>query len=137
DIDLRLRPDGDAGVLAVSLEAFSQYQLGHAWPWEHQAITRARFAAGDRKVGERFEAVRREILLAPRDSQKLKQDVRAMREKISAGHPNHSLDFDLKHDRGGMVDVEFVTQYLVLAHSRQHPVLIDNLGNITLLKLAG
>ena len=137
DIDLRLRPDGDAGVLAVSLEAFSQYQLGHAWPWEHQAITRARFAAGDRKVGERFEAVRREILLAPRDAQKLKQDVRAMREKISAGHPNHSLDFDLKHDRGGMVDVEFVTQYLVLAHSRQHPVLVDNLGNITLLKLAG
>src|SRR5690606_14401336 len=81
--------------------------------------------------------VRREVLLAPRDPQQLKQDVRAMRDKISAGHPNHSEDFDLKHDRGGMVDVEFVTQYLVLAHARRHPVLVDNLGNITLLKLAG
>lgn len=137
EIDLRLRPDGDAGVLAVSLEAFSQYQLNQAWPWEHQAITRARFAAGDPEVGQRFEAVRREILLAERDPAQLKQEVRDMRARISAGHPNHSQDFDLKHDRGGMVDVEFVTQYLVLAHSRQHPVLVDNLGNITLLKLAG
>lgn len=137
DVDLRLRPDGDAGMLAVSVDAFAQYQLNHAWPWEHQAITRARFAAGDKSVGERFEAVRREILLARRDPEKLKEDVREMRDKISAGHPNNSEDFDLKHDRGGMVDVEFVTQYLVLAHARQYPVLIDNLGNITLLKLAG
>ena len=136
DIDLRLRPDGDAGMLAVSLEAFSQYQLNHAWPWEHQAITRARFAAGDRHVGECFEAVRRQVLLAERDPEQLKLDVRAMRDKISAGHPNRSEDFDIKHDRGGMVDVEFVTQYLVLAYARRHPVLLENLGNITLLKLA-
>lgn len=136
DIDLRLRPDGDAGVVAVSLEAFSQYQLNHAWPWEHQAITRARFAAGDHKIGEHFEAVRREILLAERDPEQLKQDVRTMRDKISAGHPNRSEDFDIKHDRGGMVDVEFITQYLVLAYARKHPALIENLGNITLLKLA-
>ncbi|HUH87333.1 MAG TPA: bifunctional [glutamate--ammonia ligase]-adenylyl-L-tyrosine phosphorylase/[glutamate--ammonia-ligase] adenylyltransferase [Pusillimonas sp.] len=137
EIDLRLRPDGDAGVLAVSLEAFSQYQLKHAWPWEHQAITRARFAAGDAEVGRRFEAVREQILLAERDPEQLKQEVRAMRDKISAGHPNHSKDFDLKHDRGGMVDVEFVTQYLVLAYARSHPVLVGNLGNIALLGLAG
>ncbi|WP_397475719.1 bifunctional [glutamate--ammonia ligase]-adenylyl-L-tyrosine phosphorylase/[glutamate--ammonia-ligase] adenylyltransferase [Pusillimonas sp.] len=137
DVDLRLRPDGDAGMLAVSLDAFLQYQSKHAWPWEHQAITRARYAAGDTTVGERFEAVRRDILLTERDPAKLQQDVRDMREKISAGHPNSSQDFDLKHDRGGMVDVEFVTQYLVLAHARQYPVLVENLGNITLLKLAG
>lgn len=136
EIDLRLRPDGDAGVLAASVEAFSQYQLHHAWPWEHQAITRARFAAGDPEVGARFEAVRQEILLAERDAEQLKQEVRAMRDKISAGHPNHSKDFDLKHDAGGMVDVEFVTQYLVLAYARTHPILVDNLGNITLLRLA-
>jgi len=136
DIDLRLRPDGDAGVLAVPLEAFAQYQREHAWPWEHQAITRARYAAGDAAVGERFEQVRREVLLLARDPAQLKQDVRQMRDKISAGHPNQSADFDLKHDRGGMVDVEFVTQYLVLAHARSHPVLRDNLGNITLLRLA-
>lgn len=136
EIDLRLRPDGDAGMLAVSLDAFTQYQLHHAWPWEHQAITRARFAAGDPQVGDRFEAIRRQILLIPRDLAKLKTDIREMRDKISAGHPNRSDDFDLKHDRGGMVDVEFVTQCLVLGHSRDHPVLLDNLGNIALLGLA-
>ncbi|MYN11903.1 bifunctional [glutamate--ammonia ligase]-adenylyl-L-tyrosine phosphorylase/[glutamate--ammonia-ligase] adenylyltransferase [Pusillimonas sp. TS35] len=137
EIDLRLRPDGDAGLLAVSLDAFEQYQLHHAWPWEHQAITRARYVAGDPAIGERFERIRREILLRPRDPDTLRADVRTMRERISAGHPNPSPEFDLKHDRGGMVDVEFITQYLVLSHARQHPELLDNLGNIALLGLAG
>ncbi|MEO6985431.1 MAG: bifunctional [glutamate--ammonia ligase]-adenylyl-L-tyrosine phosphorylase/[glutamate--ammonia-ligase] adenylyltransferase [Paralcaligenes sp.] len=136
EIDLRLRPDGDAGLLAVSLEAFTQYQLNHAWAWEHQALTRARYAVGDASVGERFEAVRRKVLLLKRDPQVLKEEVRTMRRKISAGHPNHTDQFDLKHDRGGMVDVEFVTQYLVLCHAGNYPALRDNLGNITLLRLA-
>ncbi|NYT35251.1 bifunctional [glutamate--ammonia ligase]-adenylyl-L-tyrosine phosphorylase/[glutamate--ammonia-ligase] adenylyltransferase [Allopusillimonas soli] len=136
EIDLRLRPDGDAGLLAVSLEAFEQYQLNHAWVWEHQAITRARFVAGDAQIGQRFEQIRRQVLLAPREAGKLKEEVRAMRERISAGHPNRSTDFDLKHDRGGMVDVEFVTQYLVLLHAHEHAALLENLGNITLLGIA-
>lgn len=137
EVDLRLRPDGDAGLLAVSVDAFEEYQFKHAWPWEHQALTRARFAAGDPQVGERFEQIRKHILVLPRDAQALAAEVRQMRDKITAGHPNHSDDFDLKHDRGGMVDLEFVTQYLVLLHARHHPDLINNLGNITLLKLAG
>jgi glutamate-ammonia-ligase adenylyltransferase len=136
EIDLRLRPDGDAGLLAVSLDAFAQYQLKHAWAWEHQAITRARFAAGDAEVGAHFEKIRRQVLLMPRDAAKMKDDVKSMRQKIGAGHPNASNQFDLKHDRGGMVDVEFVTQYLVLCHAATHPVLLDNLGNIALLGLA-
>jgi glutamate-ammonia-ligase adenylyltransferase len=136
DVDLRLRPDGDAGLLAVSLGAFAQYQAQHAWAWEHQAITRARYAAGDPALGERFEAIRRDILLTPRDPAVLKQEVGTMRQKIGAGHPNRSDEFDLKHDRGGMVDVEFITQYLVLCHAAQHPVLLKNLGNIALLRLA-
>ncbi len=136
EIDLRLRPDGDAGLLAASLEAFTQYQLRQAWPWEHQAITRARFVAGDAGLGARFESLRRRILLLPRDSRRLREQVRSMREKISLGHPNPSADFDLKHDRGGMVDVEFVTQYLVLSRGREFPALLDNLGNIALLRLA-
>jgi len=136
EVDLRLRPDGDAGLLAVSMDAFAEYQRGHAWAWEHQALTRARYAAGDPAVGARFEALRREILLQPRDVAALRADVRTMREKISAGHPNRSGDFDLKHDRGGMVDVEFVTQYLVLSQASAHPQLAENLGNITLLRLA-
>ncbi|MEI2416085.1 bifunctional [glutamate--ammonia ligase]-adenylyl-L-tyrosine phosphorylase/[glutamate--ammonia-ligase] adenylyltransferase [Orrella sp. JC864] len=136
EVDLRLRPDGEAGLLAVSVEAFAQYQRGHAWLWEHQALTRARYAAGDPQVGARFEQIRREILLTPRENDTLAGEVLAMRERIRAGHPNTGPDFDLKHDRGGMVDVEFVTQYLVLRHAPQHPELADNLGNIALLKLA-
>ncbi|VFR24752.1 Glutamate-ammonia-ligase adenylyltransferase [plant metagenome] len=136
EVDLRLRPDGDAGLLAVSMEAFEQYQQRHAWLWEHQALTRARFAAGDGEVGAQFEAVRRAVLLTPREPEALAAEVRAMRERIASGHPNPGPDFDLKHDRGGMVDVEFVTQYLVLRHAHAHPQLVDNLGNITLLRLA-
>ncbi|ARP87224.1 bifunctional [glutamate--ammonia ligase]-adenylyl-L-tyrosine phosphorylase/[glutamate--ammonia-ligase] adenylyltransferase [Bordetella genomosp. 9] len=136
EIDLRLRPDGEAGLLAASVDGFAEYQRKHAWPWEHQALTRARFAAGDPAVGERFEAVRREILLRPRDAAELRREVLAMRDKISAGHPNRTGKFDLKHDRGGMVDVEFVTQYLVLSQAAAHPALLDNLGNIALLGIA-
>lgn len=136
EIDLRLRPDGDAGLLAVSLDGFARYQREHAWIWEHQALTRARYCAGDASLGERFEEIRREILLRERDAGELCTAVREMREKIRAGHPNHSDDFDLKHDSGGMVDIEFITQYLVLLHARRHPELLDNLGNIALLGLA-
>ncbi len=137
EIDLRLRPDGDAGLLAVSVASFEQYQLNHAWAWEHQALTRARFAAGDARVGALFEAVRKKVLTLSRDPEKLRQEVCAMRVKMSAGHPNHSDAFDIKHDSGGMVDLEFVTQYLVLRYAGTYPTLIANLGNIALLRLAG
>jgi glutamate-ammonia-ligase adenylyltransferase len=136
EVDLRLRPDGDAGLPVISTEAFERYQREKAWPWEHQAITRARFAAGHAEVGARFEQIRCDVLLMPRDADALAAEVRAMREKIHAGHPNTSGEFDLKHDAGGMVDVEFVTQYLVLLHARAHPQLLANLGNIALLKHA-
>lgn len=137
EIDLRLRPDGDAGLIAVSVQAFETYQLEKAWPWEHQALTRARFAAGDVRVGQLFEMVRQKVLTMPRDKQDFATEVRAMREKMLLGHPNNTTEFDIKHDRGGMVDLEFVTQYLVLLYAKQHPELISNLGNIALLKLAG
>jgi len=136
EVDLRLRPDGDAGLLAVSFDGYARYQRESAWNWEHQAITRARFAAGDAEIGARFEALRHDILLMPREAQTLKAAVRDMRARIHAGHPNPTQDFDLKHDRGGMVDVEFITQYLVLQYAHTHPELLDNLGNIALLQLA-
>ncbi len=136
EIDLRLRPDGDAGLLALPIDAFEHYQLNQAWPWEHQALTRARFVAGDAAIGARFEDIRQRILLLPRDPDALRGDVLSMREKISQGHPNRSGDFDLKHDRGGMVDIEFITQFLVLSQSGAHPELLGNLGNIALLGLA-
>jgi glutamate-ammonia-ligase adenylyltransferase len=136
EVDLRLRPDGDAGLLAVSVEAFKTYQLSKAWPWEHQAITRARFAAGDARVGQAFEAIRHEVLTLARETEPFAEEVRQMRKKMTAGHPNTTQDFDIKHDAGGMVDLEFVTQYLVLTEARQHPTLLGNLGNITLLRLS-
>ena len=136
EIDLRLRPDGQAGLMVISTEAFERYQKEHAWPWEHQAITRARFAVGDPHVGARFEEIRRQVMLMPRDPDKLAHDVIDMRKKMNEGHVNRTPLFDLKHDPGGMVDVEFVTQYLVLRYSVDHPRLLENLGNITLLRLA-
>jgi glutamate-ammonia-ligase adenylyltransferase len=137
ETDLRLRPDGASGLLVSSTEAFRDYQLHHAWVWEHQALSRARFVCGDAEIGATFEALRREVLCLPRDAGKLRDDVRAMREKMHAGHLNDSELFDLKHDSGGIVDVEFCVQYLLLRHCTAHPELADNVGNIALLKRAG
>jgi glutamate-ammonia-ligase adenylyltransferase len=137
ETDLRLRPDGAAGLLVSSVEAFRDYQLHHAWTWEHQALTRARFVCGDAAIGAAFEALRREVLCIPRDAGKLREEVLAMREKMHAGHVNASELFDLKHDSGGIVDVEFCVQYLVLRHCATHPELADNVGNIALLLRTG
>jgi glutamate-ammonia-ligase adenylyltransferase len=136
EIDLRLRPNGEAGVLVSSLAAFAAYQRESAWVWEHQALTRARFAAGDATLGAQFETLRRDILAMPRDRAKLRQEVIEMRARMLEGHPNRSAEFDIKHDPGGMVDIEFIVQYLVLAHSTDHPELLDNAGNIALLDRA-
>ncbi len=137
ETDLRLRPNGQAGLLVSTVPAFEQYQRESAWVWEHQALTRARFAAGDRTIGERFEAVRRSVLAQQRDPASLAAEVRAMRQKMHDGHPNRTGLFDLKHDQGGMVDIEFAVQYLVLAYSDRHAELLDNAGNIALLARAG
>jgi glutamate-ammonia-ligase adenylyltransferase len=128
ETDLRLRPNGIAGLLVTRIDALHDYQLKEAWVWEHQALTRARFVAGHVAVGAQFEAVR--------DRAKLKRDVADMRRKMREGHPNASKLFDLKHDAGGIVDVEFVVQYLVLAYAHDHPALTGNIGNLALLRLA-
>jgi glutamate-ammonia-ligase adenylyltransferase len=133
DTDLRLRPDGASGLLASSLTAFCKYQRENAWTWEHQALTRARFVAGDRLVGAAFEAEREAILTLPRAPGPLAADVTAMRRRMAAGHPNPTALFDLKHDPGGMVDIEFIVQFVVLAHAHRYPALTRNAGNIALL----
>jgi glutamate-ammonia-ligase adenylyltransferase len=137
ETDLALRPSGGSGLLVSPLSAFRRYQLESAWAWEHQALTRARFVAGDPAIGAVFEAFRRDVLQAERDPDKLAADVTAMRQRMLDGHPNRSGLFDVKHDRGGMVDIEFSVQYLVLARSRAHYELTGNLGNIALLQMAG
>jgi glutamate-ammonia-ligase adenylyltransferase len=135
ETDLRLRPDGAAGLLVSSLGAFREYQSKRAWTWEHQALTRARFAAGDARLGAQFEAVRDEILATPRDPAKLKTDIVAMRTKMRA--EQRSKSHDLKQAPGGVIDLEFATQALVLCHGPRHPELRENKGNHTLLKRAG
>ncbi len=137
EIDLRLRPNGESGLLVSSIPAFSEYQLKHAWVWEHQALTRARFSAGDGKVGQAFERIRKQVLCQQRELDKLRAEILAMRRKMHDGHPNDSGLFDIKHDSGGMVDIEFMVQYIVLAHAHQYPDLSANIGNLALLKLAG
>jgi len=133
ETDLRLRPDGASGLLVSSLTAFRNYQREHAWTWEHQALTRARFVAGDAAVGAAFEVEREIILRLPRELAKLRTDVMTMRQRMYAAHPNRSKLFDLKHDRGGMVDIEFAVQFLILAHAHAERELTRNVGNIALL----
>ncbi len=137
ETDLRLRPNGEAGMLVNTLEGFRAYLLEKAWPWEHQALTRARFCAGDARLGAQFEALRVEILRQPRDLEKLRADVLAMRQRMLSAHATHSEEFfDIKHDPGGLIDVEFIVQYLVLGHAHTHERLCGDLGNIALLGIA-
>jgi len=136
DTDLELRPSGASGLLVSSIEAFERYQSSSAWPWEHQALTRARYCAGDGAVGAAFEKIRANILTQPREASALAAEIRAMRAKLHDAHPNASGLFDLKHDAGGMIDVEFTVQYLVLAHAHEQRDLVGNLGNIALLGMA-
>lgn len=136
ETDLRLRPNGAAGLLVSSVEAFRDYQFTQAWVWEHQALTRARAVCGDPDIGARFEQVRTDVLCQERELDELRNEVAKMRQKMRDGHPNASELFDLKHDMGGIVDVEFIVQYLVLGYAAKHPRLTGNIGNLALLGLA-
>jgi [glutamine synthetase] adenylyltransferase / [glutamine synthetase]-adenylyl-L-tyrosine phosphorylase len=136
ETDLELRPSGASGLLVSSIEAFARYQEENAWVWEHQALTRARYCAGERQVGDAFEAIRERVLRKKRDAKELRDSIAEMRKKLHAAHPNDSGLFDVKHDPGGMIDVEFSVQYLVLARAHEFPSLTKNLGNIALLRMA-
>ncbi|MBV8500500.1 MAG: bifunctional [glutamate--ammonia ligase]-adenylyl-L-tyrosine phosphorylase/[glutamate--ammonia-ligase] adenylyltransferase [Paucibacter sp.] len=140
DIDTALRPNGNSGLLVTSMASFENYQTGRgsntAWTWEHQAITRARLCAGAAHLAQRVEAVRRSVLTAPRDRAALREEVMAMREKVRTAHREHEGLFDLKHSPGGMMDAEFALQFLILAHAKAQPGLLDNFGVIALLRHA-
>jgi glutamate-ammonia-ligase adenylyltransferase len=133
ETDLRLRPDGAAGLLVSSLASFAEYQRTRAWTWEHQALTRARACAGDRTLGARFERLRGEILAVPREPAKLYADIVAMRGKMRAEQKSAQ---DLKHVEGGVIDLEFCVQALVLAYASRFAELAENKGNHTLLNRA-
>ena len=135
EIDMRLRPSGISGVLVQHVEAFRDYQLNHAWTWEHQALIKARPVCGERLITSRFDAIRAAVLSRPRPRAKLHAEVADMRERMRAdlNRPDPVL-FDLKQDPGGIVDIEFLVQYLVLAHAHRYPELVRWTDNVRLIQ---
>ena len=140
EIDTALRPNGSAGMLVTTLNAFEAYQQqrggNSAWTWEHQAMTRARCVMGDTHIVARFEQIRHGVLCATRDPAALATEIVSMRERMHKGHRVPAGVFDLKQSKGGMIDVEFAVQYLVLSQSCKHVELLANAGNIALLERA-
>ncbi len=144
EVDARLRPGGSSGMLVSSFEAFKSYQEQNAWTWEHQALVRARMVAGTPDCVVQFEQIRSEILSRRREPEKLKQEVREMREKmrdnLDKSKPtkppfdDESL-FDLKQGHGGIADIEFIIQYAVLRWAADYPKLLDTTTVLPLLQL--
>ncbi|MDD5393639.1 MAG: bifunctional [glutamate--ammonia ligase]-adenylyl-L-tyrosine phosphorylase/[glutamate--ammonia-ligase] adenylyltransferase [Thiothrix sp.] len=141
ETDMRLRPSGSSGLLVSSLEAFRTYQQEKAWVWEHQALLRARAITGSESLRAQFEQVRRDILCQPRDKAELRKQVITMRQKMwdSLGS-KHNSSFNLKKDPGGVTDIEFIVQFLILAHAHDHPELVrwsDNIRQLESLQQVG
>lgn len=140
EIDTRLRPDGGKGLLVTSTDAFERYQEEHAWTWEHQALLRARAVAGSTAVAAEFERIRRETLSGRVRHEQLRDDVISMRRKMRAELDRSDGDqFDLKHGKGGIGDIEFLVQYRVLDAARQRPDVIvfsDNIRQLDALVAA-
>jgi [glutamine synthetase] adenylyltransferase / [glutamine synthetase]-adenylyl-L-tyrosine phosphorylase len=139
EVDMRLRPDGDSGSLVPSVDGFANYQKTSAWTWEHQALVRARFAAGDPEVAARLEQIREEILCRTRDEQELAEAVVKMRRRMSEhllGAENREC-FNLKHGSGGIVDIEFMVQFSVLAWAHVNPGLAHWSDNVRILEVLG
>ena len=134
EIDTRLRPDGASGMLVSALAAYRKYQHEKAWVWEHQAIIRARFIAGNRDINPEFSSVRNEIITLPRDNAELKAAIIDMRQKMYlAKNPRENESINLKHSRGCMVDIEFLVQYRVLQHANKFASLSESTDNIGLI----
>ncbi|WP_428944236.1 bifunctional [glutamate--ammonia ligase]-adenylyl-L-tyrosine phosphorylase/[glutamate--ammonia-ligase] adenylyltransferase [Pantoea sp. FN060301] len=136
EVDARLRPSGSAGMLVSTFEAFDDYQRQEAWTWEHQALVRTRIIFGETALRQRFDAIRRGILCLPRAAETLKTEVREMREKMRAHLGNkHKERWDIKADSGGITDIEFITQYLVLRYAASEPELTRWSDNVRILSL--
>jgi glutamate-ammonia-ligase adenylyltransferase len=137
DVDVRLRPDGAKGLLVSPLAGFADYQRQRAWTWEHQALVRARCVAGDAALAARFEAIRAEVLARPRDAATLRDDVAAMRARMR-GELDRSAParFDLKQGEGGLVDLEFLLQFIVLRDASRDRALLGPRDTPALLDAA-
>ncbi|WP_163133137.1 bifunctional [glutamate--ammonia ligase]-adenylyl-L-tyrosine phosphorylase/[glutamate--ammonia-ligase] adenylyltransferase [Agarivorans sp. Alg241-V36] len=135
ELDMRLRPSGASGLLVSAIEAFEQYQVKEAWTWEHQALVRARVIYGDAELAEGFGQVRHKILAQPREAKELAKQVQEMRSKMQ-GHLSRETEevLDLKQSAGGMVDIEFIAQYLVLLHTQDYPQLSKWTDNVRIFE---
>ncbi len=138
EVDMRLRPRGDSGLLVTPINSYENYLSQEAWTWEHQALVRARFITGDTKAKEKYTAIRHKILTRPRDPDNIKREVRDMREKMrkNLDKSNKTL-FYLKQGKGGIADIEFIVQYYVLAWSATYPDLTKQTDNMRLLDALG
>jgi glutamate-ammonia-ligase adenylyltransferase len=134
EVDMRLRPSGQKGPVATQLSSFTEYQARDAWTWEHLALTRARVVTGSPELRSRVERAITEALVRPRDRAKIVADVRDMRQRIAAEKGTDDI-WDLKQVRGGLVDIEFVAQYLQLVHAAEHPEALDQNTAVALQKL--
>ena len=133
--DMRLRPGGNSGMIVSHIDAFEEYLTAQAWTWEHQALIRARPVAGDKAICLRFNEIRTAVLQQKRDAAKLKKDVGHMRERMRDERLTCTDDFfNLKQSRGGIVDIEFLVQYLILKHAHTRPDLTLWTDNIRLLE---
>ncbi len=140
EVDMRLRPNGNSGLLVANIKMYAQYLKEEAWTWEHQALVRGRFIAGDQDLQTDYETIRAYILALPRESVTLKKEVREMREKMREALADKSGKFDVKQSKGGVADIEFMVQFGVLSQSEQHVELTeytDNLHSIEALKQYG
>jgi len=138
EIDTRLRPSGRSGLLVSSMAGFADYQRHHAWTWEHQALVRARMVAGPPSLAQRFQAIRAQVLGQERDPAALRREVRQMRERMrEALDKSRPGEWDLKQSPGGIADIEFMVQYLVLHHAHAYPALLRWTDNIRLLDTLG
>ena len=134
EVDMRLRPSGNSGLLVTSIGAFESYQREQAWTWEHQALVRARVVAGDTTVQRRFESIRKSILCQPRDPSLLCDEVLKMRERMRAELDSREAGMlDLKQGAGGIADIEFMVQYGALRWAHVYPELVRYTDNIRIL----
>lgn len=141
EMDMRLRPNGNAGILVTHIKGFEEYQKNKAWNWEHQALVKARAISGDADVGDRFEKIRAEILCLDREDLELKNDIRDMRARMNNHRrPAHTHCFDIKNDPGGIIDIEFLVQFLIMQNAGHCPSLLkwtDIVRQLNSLALAG
>jgi glutamate-ammonia-ligase adenylyltransferase len=131
---MRLRPSGSSGVLVSQIDGFADYQMNAAWTWEHQALIRARPVAGAPRLCQQFEMIRKQALARRRDPKELRREVLEMRTKMRREllKPDSNI-FDIKQDSGGIVDIEFLVQYLVLTHACNHEELLEWTDNVRLI----